>query len=74
MRYKARVTCLKVLRVPLVFITSLVFIPVTIFAFAAYGVLLAWKWVVREFIDEELTAAWNDLAETIGIDSLAIDF
>ena len=66
--------CLTVLCVPLVIVSALVFIPMLILANAMYGVLLAWKWVVREFIDEELTAAWNDLAETIGIDGLAIEF
>lgn len=74
MKYKARVTCLKVLCLPLVIISALVFILTAIFACAFYGILLAWRWVVQEFIDEELTAAWNELADSIGIDGLAIDF
>lgn len=74
MKYKARMVFLKVLCVPLLFATSLVFLPIAIFGYAAYGVLRAWRWIVREFIDEELTTAWNELAETIGIDSLAIEF
>lgn len=74
MKYKARVTCLKVLCLPLMIVSALVFILTAIFACAFYGILLAWRWAVQEFIDEELTAAWNDLADSIGIDGLAIDF
>lgn len=74
MKYKARMACLKVLCVPLVIISALVFILTAIFACAFYGILLAWRWIVEEFIDEELTAAWNELADTIGIDALVIEF
>lgn len=74
MKYKARMVFLTVLCIPLAVVTSLVFIPLAIFGFAASGVAYAWRWVVRESIDEELTAAWNDLVETIGIDKLAIEF
>jgi hypothetical protein len=74
MKYKARMAFLKVLCVPLVILTVLVFFPIVILTYALYGILHAWRWVVREFIDEELTAAWNELAETIGIDELAIEF
>ena len=74
MKYKARTAFLKILCVPLAIVTVLVFIPVAIFCTAMYGILRAWRWVVREFIDEELTAAWNELAEATGIDELAIEF
>lgn len=74
MKYKVRMACLKALCVPLTIVSALVFISTLILASALYGILRAWRWVVREFIDEELTAVWNDLADTIGIDGLAIEF
>lgn len=74
MNYKERMVFLKVLCVPLVVVTALVFIPIAILSYAMYSILRAWKWVVREFIDEELTATWNKLAESIGIDELVIEF
>lgn len=74
MTYKLRMIILKALAAMLTIITLPIFAMVVAISIIFYGILKAWRWVVRFGIDEELTSCWNELAETIGDKSLAIEF
>lgn len=74
MKYKVKMAFLKMLSMLWLVISAMIFTPMVILCYVFYGILNAWRWIIEEFIDEELTAAWNDMVEAMNLDELAIDF